>query len=156
MHWKTPAAALIAAAALTCPASAAEPNFARDLLFDSKGVLRSWAQIVTDATRRSMRANGGGKPFTVHNCYPEEGACADSILYPANPGKDTSSIMVMVRTKPSGRITDRAVCKFNEEFDLRICFYYDNKHVVITMKGTDGKWQQVDDDDETTEPKDES
>ena len=149
---------LLAAALFTAsiaPVSAAAPDFAQEYLFDKSGNLRSWEWITREALLTSKVLNGAvnhnkSKPMTKRECYADTQMCANIMFfgYQRRSKDDTNFWFTMTWQRPSGEIYFRGVCKINNSQDVRTCFNYDTRSMLVSMKTADGQWSDFDQEPE--------
>jgi hypothetical protein len=106
----------------------------------------SWGVEVDRVTALSARQNGG-TPAYVHFCEPKFKVCVDGIGYKNSNGR---SAIIMVHRDIHDAMIDRVACQLNEREDIRFCIDFDTGAKTTGMKGTDGEWQDVNDDETAT------
>jgi hypothetical protein len=102
----------------------------------------TWNEIIDIAVKRSAAQNNG-KPLHTRGCQPEIKECYDAIMVANNDGKITA---VKVTKDMNDKILSREICSFNDSFDIRKCFNWDDASTRRDMKDTKGNWYKVADE----------
>jgi hypothetical protein len=102
----------------------------------------TWNELVDSAVKRSAAQNHG-TPRHTRGCQPEIKECYDAIMFVNNDGKATA---VKVIKDMNDKIISREICSFNDSFDIRKCFNWDDTSTRRDMKDSKGNWYKVADD----------
>jgi hypothetical protein len=102
----------------------------------------TWNEFVDLAVKRSAAQNNG-TPRHARGCQPEIKECYDAIMVVNSDGKMTA---VKVTKDMNDKVISREICSFNDSFDIRKCFSWDDASTRRDMKDSKGNWYKVADE----------
>lgn len=77
-----------------------------------------WEGLVEEAARLSSQQNGGNGPKTARRCNPDTRTCTSAIFY---INRNDVPSMLETTFGPTGEVTNRTVCDFDEVSDAQSC-----------------------------------